>query len=86
MYCNIQYATGDVDRYLPVDQLGTIMRDMVVGLLRHDTSIFMRGNLYAALLNHLHLTRLSPSATLTLDMDSDEAMVYIIYITLSYHM
>src|SRR5262249_16886639 len=43
--------------YLPVDQLQTILRHLVTGLLRHSTSQLMRGNLFTALLNYLQFTR-----------------------------
>ncbi|KAL6046331.1 hypothetical protein QOT17_022255 [Balamuthia mandrillaris] len=51
-------------QYLPVEQLTSTLRNIVAGLLRHGTSQYMRGNLYAALLNYLQFTRSAPNLPL----------------------
>jgi nuclear pore complex protein Nup205 len=43
-------------RYLPVNQLHSLLRGILNGILRSDSNSVVRGNLYIALLNYLQFT------------------------------
>eukprot|EP00761_Pharyngomonas_kirbyi_P010103 gb/GECH01010121.1/.p1 GENE.gb/GECH01010121.1/~~gb/GECH01010121.1/.p1 ORF type:complete len:1939 (+),score=446.01 gb/GECH01010121.1/:1-5817(+) len=68
---------------LPLEQCTTLLRSIVRCILRDNTSISTRGNLYATLLNYLQYTRKLPvlSPQLVGDMASDAKLNYRAYLT-----
>jgi hypothetical protein len=57
----------DRRRYLPAEHLQEILQGLVKAALRRDSSVLLRGNAYAALLNYLQFTRPSPQPLVAYD-------------------
>ncbi len=69
-------------RDLPIEQLHIILAGLITGILRNGSTQYMRGNLYAALLNYIQFTR-RPTVQIASTEASAEKMVFVYVVPLT---
>lgn len=74
---NLAHDTAfNPENYLPVEQLHTILRGIVTALLRSESTLAMRGNIYTVLLNYLQFTH-TPTLSLHAQIHQADKLVCI---------